>query len=225
LVLRGGFGVEAREFGDESVRSVDWYLRISPSVAVQNGFSSRRQTVDTITNTLMKRKTRLLPVTLLRTTAQGAGFESSLEMTNTAKRQSVTVGIFDNADELEQAVAQLASAGFDGTAVYDEAIVAQEPGKVAPFGPVPVGPVLAPGVVPAEVAGSVERDVRDVPNIVSAFKSHLSDYDLPDQVIEAYTTTFYHGGKFVLVRTHPQRDEQVVKILRQCGASRVNRHD
>ena len=33
-------------------------------------------------------------------------------------------------------MAQLASAGFDGTAVYDEAIVAQEPGNVAPVGPV-----------------------------------------------------------------------------------------
>jgi hypothetical protein len=141
---------------------------------------------------------RLLPVTLLRTTAQGAGFESSLEMTNTAKIRSVTVGIFDNAHDLEQAVAQLASAGFDGTAVYDEAIVAQEPGNVAP-----VGPVLAPGVVPAEVAGSVERDVRDVPNTVSAFKSHLADYDLPDQMIEAYTTTFYHGGKFVSSQNPP----------------------
>ena len=117
-------------------------------------------------------------------------------------------------------MAQLAGAGFDGTAVYDEAIVAQEPGNVAP-----VGPVLAPGVVPAEVADNVERDVRDVPNIVRAFKSHLADYDLPDQVIEAYTATFHHGGKFVLVRTHPQRDEQAVKILRQCGASRVNRYD
>ena len=157
---------------------------------------------------------------LLRTTAQGAGFESSLEMANTAKIRSVTVGIFDNAHDLEQAVAQLAGAGFDGTAVYDEAIVAKEPGDVAP-----VGPVIAPGVVPAEAAGSVERDVRDVPNIVRAFKSHLADYDLPDQVIEGYTTTFYHGGKFVLVRTHPQRDEQAVKILRQCGASRVNRYD
>jgi hypothetical protein len=146
-------------------------------------------------------------------------------MTNTAKIRSVTVGIFDNAHDLEQAVAQLASAGFDGTAVYDQPIVAQEPGNVAPVGPVPVGPVLAPGVVPAEAAGSVERDVRDVPNIVRAFKSHLADYDLPDQVIEAYTTTFYHGGKFVLVRTHPQRDEEVVKILGQCGASRVNRYD
>jgi hypothetical protein len=133
----------------------------------------------------------------------------------TAKIRSVTVGIFDNAHDLEQAVAQLASAGFDGTAVYDQPIVAQEPGNVAP-----VGPVLAPGVVPAEVAGSVERDVRDVPNTVSAFKSHLADYDLPDQMIEAYTTTFYHGGKFVLVRTHPQRDEQVVKILRRCGGPR-----
>ena len=79
-------------------------------------------------------------------------------MTNTAKIRSVTVGIFDNAHDLEQAVAQLASAGFDGTAVYDEAIVAQEPGNVAP-----VGPVIAPGVVPAEAAGSVERNVRDVP--------------------------------------------------------------
>ena len=66
--------------------------------------------------------------------------------------------------------------------------------------------------------------MRDVPNIVRAFKSHLADYDLPDQVIEDYTTTFDHGGKFVLVRT-PQRDEQVVKILRRCGASRVNRYD
>jgi hypothetical protein len=154
---------------------------------------------------------------LLRTTAQGAGFESSLAMANTAKIRSITVGIFDNAHDLEQAVAQLASAGFNGTAAYEAGIVAQEPGNVAP-----VGPVLAPSVVPAEAAGNVERDV---PNTVSAFKSHLADYDLPDQMIEAYTTTFYHGGKFVLVRTHPQRDEQVVKILRQCGASRVNRYD
>jgi hypothetical protein len=146
-------------------------------------------------------------------------------MKSAAKIRSVTVGIFDNAHDLERAVAQLAGAGFDGTAVYDEAIGLQEPSNVAPVGPVPVGPVLAPGVVSAEVADSVERDVRDVPNIVRAFKSHVADYDFPDQVIEAYTTTFYHGGKFVLVRTHPERDEQVVKILRQCGASRVNRYD
>jgi hypothetical protein len=141
-------------------------------------------------------------------------------MTSTAEIRSVTVGIFDNAHDLEQAVAQLASAGFDGTAVYDQATMAQAPRNGAPVGPVP-----APGVVPAKVTGSVERDVLDVPNIVRAFKSHLANYDLPDRVIEAFTATFYHGGKFVLVRTHPQGDEQVVKILRRCGASRVNRYD
>jgi len=31
--------------------------------------------------------------------------------------------------------------------------------------------------------------------------------------------------KFVLVRTDTERAEQVTKILRECGASQVNRHD
>ena len=51
LVLWSGFGVETGKLGDELVRcSVDRYLRISPLWAVgspiQNGFSSRRQTVE-----------------------------------------------------------------------------------------------------------------------------------------------------------------------------------
>jgi len=142
-------------------------------------------------------------------------------MKNTANIHSVTVGIFDDARDLDRAVERLAAAGFEDT-VYDQAIVAQEPGNVGPVGPVPVGAVLAPGLVPAEVLGTVEPELA---TIVRAFKSHLADYHLPDDVIEAYATTFYHKGKFVLVRTHPERDEQVVKILRQCGASRVNRHD
>jgi hypothetical protein len=41
-------------------------------------------------------------------------------------------------------------------------------------------------------------------------------------VIEAYATTFYHKGKFVLARTDAER---VMNILRECGATRVNRHD
>jgi hypothetical protein len=155
----------------------------------------------------------------LETTAQGAGFEYLLTMKATAKIKCVVVGIFDNAQDLERAVERLAASGFEDT-IYDEAIVAQEPSNVVPVGPIPVGPVLAPGVVPAEGSGKA-----DLPTIVQAFKSHLSDYHLPNQVIEAYATTFYHGGKFVLVRTHPERDEQVVQILRKCGASRVNRHD
>ena len=82
-------------------------------------------------------------------------------------------------------------------------------------------PVLAPGVV-AEVSSRVEPDL---PTIVRAFKSHLADYHLPDQVIEYYATTYYHEGKIVLVRTGAPRDEEVVRILWKCGASQANRFD
>jgi hypothetical protein len=51
-----------------------------------------------------------------------------------------------------------------------------------------VGPALAAGVVPAEGSGNVKADL---PAVVQAFKSHLADYHLPNQVIEAYATTFY----------------------------------
>ena len=141
-------------------------------------------------------------------------------MKSDAKTRSVTVGIFDNVQDLERAVERLAAAGFEDT-LYDEAIVALDAGNVAPVAPVPMDPVLAPGVV-AEVSSSVERDL---PTIVRAFKSHLADYHLPDQVIESYATTFYHEGKVVLVRTGPPRDEEVVKILLKCGALQANRFD
>jgi hypothetical protein len=141
-------------------------------------------------------------------------------MGSDAKTRSVTIGIFDNVQDLERAVERLAAAGFEDT-LYDEAIVALDAGNIAPVGPVPMGPVLAPGVVPP-VSGSMEPDL---PTIVRAFKSHLADYHLPDQVIEDYAMAFYHEGKVVLVRTLPQRDEEVVRILRECGASQVNRFD
>ena len=142
-------------------------------------------------------------------------------MKSDAKTRSVTVGIFDNVQDLERAVERLAAAGFEDT-LYDEAIVALDAGNVAPVGPFPMDhPVLAPGVV-AEVSSSVEPDL---PTIVRAFKSHLADYHLPDQVIEYYATTYYHEGKVVLVRTGPPRDEEVVKILLKCGALQANRFD
>ena len=87
-----------------------------------------------------------------------------------------------------------------------------------PVGPVPVGPILAPGFLCAEDSGSGEPAVQ-------AFRAHLADCHLPDGVIEGYVTSFCHDGKFVLVRTHPQRDEEVVGILKKYGASRVNRYD
>ena len=55
-----------------------------------------------------------------------------------------------------------------------------------------------------------------------AFKTHLADYHSPNDVTEAYATTFYHGGKFLLVKTDAERAEQAMKILRECGPTRVN---
>jgi hypothetical protein len=152
--------------------------------------------------------------------ARRASFESVLMMKSDAKTPSVTVGIFDHVQDLERAVERLAAAGFEDT-LYDEAILALDAGDVAPVGRVPI-PVLAPGVVVTGTSGSVEPDL---PTIVRAFKLHLAEYHLPDQVIEDYAMAFYQEGKVVLVRTLPQRVEEVVRILRECGVSQVNRFD
>jgi hypothetical protein len=130
------------------------------------------------------------------------------------------VGIFDNGRDLDKAVGRLARAGFEDT-VYDEAIVAGEGLNIGP-------PVFAPGYAPAVVWGSAERALPHKPGhraIALAFKAHLAHYHLPDEMIEAYATTFFHNGEFVLIRTNNERAEQVMEILRECGATRVNRHD
>ena len=120
------------------------------------------------------------------------------------------VGIFDNAADLDEAVERLAESGIEDT-VFDEAIVAEEAGNV--------GGALGMGVLTPHLPPKPDRHT-----IVQAFKAHLADYRLPDEVIEGYATTFYHKGKFVLVKTDPQRAEQVIQILRECRASQVNRH-
>jgi hypothetical protein len=48
---------------------------------------------------------------------------------------------------------------------------------------------------------------------------------LPKEVIKAYAVMFYHNGEFLLVRSDAGRAEQAMRILRECGATRVNRHD
>ena len=138
-------------------------------------------------------------------------------MKNSAKIESVIVGIFDNAQDLERADKGLAAAGFEGT-VYDEAIVAEESCEVSPIS---VGPVLAPGMVPTDDLGGIESNLP----AIRAFKSHLADYHLPDDVIAAYATAFSHKGRFILVRTEPECAKHVITILRECRASGVNQHD
>jgi hypothetical protein len=149
------------------------------------------------------------------TTGQAASFEFLLEM---ATIRSVTIGIFDDAGEVARAVDRLGAAGFEDTIVYDGATARHEQQHAPAVGPVPVGSIVAPGSLCAEEPASIDPAVR-------AFRAHLADCRLPAEVIEGYVTSFCHDGKFVLVRTHPQRDEEVVGILRRFGASRVNRYD
>jgi hypothetical protein len=135
-------------------------------------------------------------------------------------QMTTIVGIFGHAQDLDKAVERLARAGFEDT-VYDEGIVA---GELCDVGPV----VFAPGYAPAVVWGSAERPLPSKPDrlaVARAFKAHLADYDLPHAVIKAYATTFYHNGEFVLVRTDDERAEQAMEILRECCATRVDRHD
>jgi hypothetical protein len=130
------------------------------------------------------------------------------------------VGIFDNARDLDKAVERLARAGFEDT-VYDEAVVAEEPSNAGLV-------VFAPGYAPAMVWGSAEPTLKpklDRHAIVQTFKAHLADYHLPNEMIEAYATMFFHNGEFVLVTTDNERADQVIEILRECGATRVTRHD
>jgi hypothetical protein len=137
---------------------------------------------------------------------------------------TTVIGIFDNTWDLEKGIERLARAGFEDT-VYDEAIVGGEPGGGAPS-------VFAPGYgPPAAWGGSPESEWRNKPGqhaqntIVEAFKAHLADYHVPADMIHAYAVSFNHNGEFVLVKTDAGRAEQAMEILRECGATRVNRHD
>ena len=130
------------------------------------------------------------------------------------------VGIFDNDRDLDKAVERLARAGFE-YAVYNEAILGEAAINVGP-------PVFASGVGPAVVWGSAESALPSRPDhetIVRAFKAQLAHCKLPNEEIEAYATTFSHNGEFVLANTDAERAEQIVAILRECGARQVDRHD
>jgi PAS domain S-box-containing protein len=130
------------------------------------------------------------------------------------------VGIFDNERDLDKSVGRLAHAGFKYT-IYDEAIVGGEPGS---FGSL----VFSSSYGPPVSWSSNEPPLlskRGRQRVIQAFKAHLAHYDVPNKVIEAYATTFSENGRFVLVKTDAVRAEQVMEILRECGARQVNCHD
>ncbi len=112
---------------------------------------------------------------------------------------TIVVGIFDNPQNLNDAILKLADQGFEDT-VFDESIVAQEMG-VSRLGP------------------------EHKNDLVKVFKKHmLKDYHVPKEALNAYAASFYHDGKFVVVKTNGKDAEQAQEIMRRGGASRVDRH-
>ena len=119
---------------------------------------------------------------------------------------TTVVAIFDNARDV-QAVTRLPRAGFEDT-VYDEGIIGEAHS---------LGLVFAGGSAPAVVWGTAESAVdRELDHhaVVQAFKAHLADYHLPDEVIEAYATTFSHSCEFLLLRPRTNASRRRSKF---CG--------
>src|SRR5262245_4037243 len=83
-------------------------------------------------------------------------------------------------------------------------------------------PFRAPGSAPERVLGENAPNLISKPGrrtIVEAFKAQLGRYNLSHDVIGGYATAFIHDGKFVFVKTDPERAEQAKKIL-----ARLQRH-
>ena len=131
------------------------------------------------------------------------------------------IGVFDNARDLDIAVTKLAEADFNDT-IFDDGIMADEAGGGLPA-------IYAPHMGQAATwnVGEPERKPRKPSHeaVVQAFKQHLEKHHLSDDIIQGYAVTFNHDGKFAIVKTNPQKADSAMKIMRECGASRVNRHD
>jgi hypothetical protein len=132
------------------------------------------------------------------------------------------VGIFDAPEAVEKAAERLAAGELDAV-VLDETILELEPGSVDP-----AIPALVPGAAAEVVAGRHEPTVlskRDKQSVIRAFRNRLGqEYDLSEEVTEAYATTLSHGGRFMLVRAHDKDVERTMQVLRESGATRVNQH-
>jgi hypothetical protein len=100
--------------------------------------------------------------------------------------------------------------------------VAEQPGSAGAI------PFRAPGSAPERALGENAPNLISKPDrrtIVEAFRSQLGRYNLSHDVIGGYATAFIHDGKFVFVKTDPERADQAMTILRNCNATRVVRHD
>jgi hypothetical protein len=132
---------------------------------------------------------------------------------------TIIVGIFDDPDALDQTIERLADQGFKEN-VFDQSTVPREVGFHETL-------LFAPGARSAHGDFGAPEKVTEANRLeaVRVFKDHLiKDFHLPSEVIESYATSFYHEGKFVIVKTTARRAPEVMDIMRAGNASQVNRH-
>lgn len=131
---------------------------------------------------------------------------------------NVVVGIFDEEHDLEIAVRHLAEHGFEDT-VFEQSIIAQETGvNVMPTG------TFSGSIMGQSGTFGVQLNHDRTAN-TQLFKGHLKDdFGLSAEIVESYATSFQHDAKFVVVRVQSDRAEEVMDILQDCKASRVNQH-
>lgn len=131
---------------------------------------------------------------------------------------NVVVGIFDDESDLDNAIRRLAERGFEDT-VYDQSIVDQEIDDGVPM------LVPATSSTPGEIGTFGGHMGHDRAANARLFKAHLEDeFHLSSKLAESYATTFFHDGKFVIVKVKNDRATEVMDILRACNASQVNQH-
>ncbi len=135
--------------------------------------------------------------------------------------KTTIVGIFDNAVDLDRGLTRLAGEGFSDV-ISDDGLASDEAS----------GEGLA-AFVP-QMGQSVSWNTREPDRkprkasqaaILKAFKEHLAEHHLSDDVIQGYVVNFLHDGKFAIVGTEPRNAEKAMKIMVECRATRVNRHD
>ena len=133
------------------------------------------------------------------------------------------VAIFDRSEQVEDAVGRLAPAKLE-VEVLDETNLEQEPGSIDP-----AGPALVRGAAVAAETGREEPNLipkRDRHALARAFRARLEeDYGLSADVIDGYVTTFSHGGRFVLARASGKDIDRAMEMLRNAGATRVDKYD
>lgn len=119
------------------------------------------------------------------------------------------------------AIEQLAAAGFEDT-VFDEAIVTEQPGVpvLSRFGR---RALLRKTILCENGPNLIPKPDRRT--MVDAFKAQLEHYNLSHDVINGHATALIHDGKFILVKTDPERADQAMTIPRNCNATRIVRHD